>query len=144
MTVNLSTLLFRVRASVAEIPVATIDDLAMYRELEKANKFIEAIKRAGVVDADLEIPIICLSAYYSHVNYGLLSARQLGTIDELTMRTQIERQANLKRIAKAQISLISDVELTDELTIADERYAKVGAIAFALSPTVMSDYRWSV
>jgi hypothetical protein len=138
MTVNLSSLLFRVRATVADISVANMDDLAMYREIQKADRFIERVKRSTVADIDLEIPIVCLSAYYAHATFTLLNARQLGTIDEAAL----VHQNDLKKIAKAQIYLISDTDINDDLGVDDARYQKMRGIGFALSPGIMYDMRW--
>lgn len=135
MTVNLSTLLFRVRASVSDISVANMDDLAMYQEMRKAYAFVVNIKRTTVTDSDLEIPIICLAAYYSHATFTLLNARQQGTIDE----SALLRDSDLRRIARAQLQLISDLELTEDLTIDKSRYEKVGGVGFRCSPGVMYD-----
>jgi hypothetical protein len=138
MTVNLSSLLFRVRATVADISVANMDDLAMYREIQKADRFIERVKRSTVADADLEIPIVCLAAYYAHANYTLLNVRQLGTIDEAALI----RQNDLKKIAKAQVFLISDTDINEDLGIDDARYQKMRGIGFAPTTGIMSDMRW--
>lgn len=135
MTVNLSTLLFRVRSMVAEIDVKNIDDLEMYRELQKAYYFVEKIKNSTVTDADLEIPIICLAAYYSHVNYTVLNARQLGTIDE----TVLIRQAELKKIARAMLQTISENEITEDLAIDKERYERIGGFAYSRTKSVLDD-----
>jgi len=138
MTVNLSTLLFRVRSMVAEISVDNMDDLTMYKEIQKASYFVESIKLSTVTDDNLETPIVCLAAYYAHTNYTLLNARQLGTIDEHF----ILRQRELKRIARAMLQLISNVDLTEDLAINDVRYEKLGGIGFALTNGVMNDYRY--
>lgn len=138
MTVNLSTLLFRVRAAVAEISVDNMDDLTMYRELQKANTFVESIKLSTVSDADLETPIVCLAAYYAHTNYTLLNARQLGTIDEHF----ILRQRELKKIARAMLLLISNVHITEDLAIDESKYEKIGGIGFALTNGVLNDSRY--
>lgn len=135
MAVNLSTLLFRVRSMVSEISVANMDDLAMFREIQKASYFIEKIKSSTVTDTELETPIVCLAAYYSHVNYTLLNARQLGTIDE----TVIIRQAELKRIARAMLQAISELEITEDLTIDKSRYERVGGIGFKTTTGVLNE-----
>jgi len=137
MAVNLSTLLFRVRASVSDISVANMDDLAMYRELQKANNFVQAVKRSTVTDIDLEIPLICLAAYYAHATYTLLNARQQGTIDE----SALLRDNNLRRIAQVQLELISSVSLDENLNVDAARYERIRGLAFALSPGVMYDWR---
>jgi hypothetical protein len=120
---------------VSEISVANMDDLAMFREIQKASYFIEKIKSSTVTDTELETPIVCLSAYYSHVNYTLLNARQLGTIDE----TVIIRQAELKRIARAMLQAISELEITEDLTIDKSRYERVGGIGFATTNGVLDE-----
>lgn len=135
MTVNLSTLLFRVRSMVSEISVTNMDDLVMYREIQKASYFCEKIKISTVTDAELETPIVCLAAYYSHVNYTLLNARQLGTIDE----TVIIRQHELKRIARAMLQTISETEIDQDLNIDKTRYEQVGGIGFRLTTGALSD-----
>lgn len=135
MAVNLSTLLFRLRANVADISVANMDDLAMFRELQKADVFVQSIKKSTVIDADLEIPTICLAAYYCHSVYTLLNARQVGTIDE----SALVRDRDLRRIARAQLQVIAKVDLTEDLMINDVRYEKIGGIGFACSPGVMYD-----
>lgn len=135
MTVNLSTLIFRVRATVNEISVVQLDDLAVYRELQKAQQFVNEIKKSTVTDTQTEIPLVCLAAYYSHVTYTLLNARQLGTIDE----TVLIRQNELKRIARAMLYTINAVDITDDLCIDDKRYQIVGGLAFARTLGVMDD-----
>lgn len=138
MTVDLPSLIFRVRATVAEISVENMDDLTMYREIQKASFYIEKIKDATVVDADLETPIVCLAAYYSHVNYTLLNARRLGTIDE----SYLLRQLELKRIAKAMLLQITSLPLTDDLAVDETKYEKIGGIGFALTNGVLNDTNW--
>lgn len=135
MTVNLSTLLFRVRSMVSEISIVNMDDLAMFREIQKASYFCEKIKMSTVTDTELETPIVCLAAYYSHVNYTLLNARQLGTIDE----SVIIRQNELKRIARAMLQTISETEIDDDLNIDKSRYEKVGGIAFTLTAGTLDE-----
>jgi hypothetical protein len=127
-----------VRAAVAEISVDNMDDLAMYREIQKAAYFVEGIKLSTVTDENLETPIVCLAAYYSHVNYTLLNARQLGTIDE----SYIIRQHELKRIARAMLLLISNVHITNDLAVDETKYEKIGGIGFALTNGVMNDQRY--
>ena len=138
MTVNLSTLLFRVRSMVAEISVDNMDDLTMYKEIQKASYFVNGIKLSTVSDANLETPIVCLAAYYAHTNYTLLNARQLGTIDEHF----ILRQRELKRIARAMLQLVSNVDIDVDLNINDTRYEKIGGIGFATTYGVLNDYRY--
>lgn len=138
MAVNLSTLIFRVRSMVAEISVDNMDDLTMYKEIQKAAYFIDGIKLSTVTDEQLETPITCLAAYYAHTNYTLLNARQLGTIDEHF----ILRQHELKRIARAMLQLISNVDINADLNINDIRYEKLGGIGFATTNGVMNDSRW--
>jgi hypothetical protein len=122
---------------VAEISVDNMDDLTMYKELQKASYFVERIKLSTVSDADLETPIVCLAAYYAHTNYTLLNARQLGTIDEHF----ILRQRELKRIARTMLQLVSNVDIDEDLNINDTRYEKIGGIGFAVTPGVMYDPR---
>lgn len=138
MTVNLSALLFRVRSMVAEIDIRNMDDLEMFREVQKAYYFIEKIKSSTVTDTDLEVPIICLAAYYSHVNYTLLNARQIGTIDE----TVIIRQQELKKIARAMLQTITENVIAEDLSIDNSRYAEVGGIGFSLTRGVLDDTRF--
>lgn len=135
MTVNLSTLLDRVRSHVSEISRDNMDDVAMYRELQKASFFIEKVKMPAVIDSDLETPIVCLAAYYAHVNYTLLNARQLGTIDE----SVIIRQRELKRIAKSMLHTISFFRFNDDLDIDDARYERMRGIGFAPTRSILDD-----
>ena len=123
---------------VAEISVDNMDDLTMYKELQKASYFVEGIKLSTVSDTDLETPIICLAAYYAHTNYTLLNARQLGTIDEHF----ILRQRELKRIARGMLQLVSNVDIDADLNINDTRYERVGGIGFATTNGVLNDYRY--
>ena len=138
MTVDLPSLIFRVRASVAEISVDNMDDLSMYREIQKASFYIDKIKDATVTDTDIETPIVCLAAYYCHVNYTLLNARRLGTIDE----SYLLRQHELKRIAKAMLLQITSLPLTDDLAVDETKYEKIGGIGFALTNGVLNDTNW--
>jgi hypothetical protein len=138
MAVSLPPLLFRVRSSVAEISVANMDDLAMYREIVKASDYINAIKMSTKLDAELETPIVCLAAYYCHVNYTLLNVRQIGTIDEAALI----RQKELKRIARAMLMTVTEVDIDNDLAINDARYEKMGGIGFALTNGALNDTRW--
>lgn len=138
MTVSLPNLLFRVRSSVAEISVDNMDDLTMYRELEKANDYVNQIKCADATDVELETPIVCLAAYYSHVTYTLLNARQLGTIDEGV----VIRGRELKRIAKAMLLTITDQSLDDNLAIDNSHYQKIGGIGFKTTNGILNDSTW--
>lgn len=138
MTVLLPPLLFRVRSSVAEISIENMDDLTMYRELIKANVYVNAIKKAAATDEQLETPIVCLAAYYAHVTYTLLNSRQLGTIDEGV----IIRGRELKRIARAMLLTITDQALDDNLVIDNTRYQKLGGIAFATTNGILNDKTW--
>jgi len=123
---------------VAEIDIRNMDDLEMFREVQKAYYFIEKIKSSTVTDTDLEVPIICLAAYYSHVNYTLLNARQIGTIDE----TVIIRQQELKKIARAMLQTITENVIAEDLSIDNSRYAEVGGIGFSLTRGVLDDTRF--
>jgi hypothetical protein len=120
---------------VSEITVANMDDLAMFREIQKASFFVEKIRQSTVTDTEVETPIVCLAAYYSHVNYTLLNARQLGTIDE----TVIIRQGELKRIAHAMLEAVSSCQITEDLSIDDDRYEKVGGIGFSLTTGALNE-----
>lgn len=138
MTVDLPSLIFRVRASVAEISVDNMDDLTMYREIQKASFYVEKIKNTTVTNTDLETPIVCLSAYLCHVNYTLLNARQLGTTDEST----ILRQRELKKIARAMLLQITNMPLDENLSVDDSVYQRIGGIGFALTNGVLNDPRY--
>jgi len=120
---------------VSEITVANMDDLAMFREIQKASFFVEQIRDTTVTDTEVETPIICLAAYYSHVNYTLVNARQLGTIDE----TVIIRQGELKKIAHAMLEAISSCQITEDLSIDDDRYERVGGIGFSRTKGVLDE-----
>jgi hypothetical protein len=135
MTVSLPSLLFRVRSTVAEISTANMDDLTMFREVQKAQNFVNHIKLTTAPDGEVETAIVCLAAYYSHVNYTLLNARQLGTIDE----SVLIRQNELRRIARAMLQTISSVQIAPDLSVDDSRFREMGGIGFEPTHGVLND-----
>ena len=59
----LPILLARVRSSLAEITVDNMDDLTMYRELQKASVYIASIQETNAVPAEVDSAMVCLAAY---------------------------------------------------------------------------------
>lgn len=135
MTISLPSLLSRVRSSVAEITVDNMDDLTMYRSVQKANTYITSLKRDDATDDDTATAIVCLSAYYAHTTYTLLNARQLGTIDE----SVVIRGQELKKIARATLLVVSKAKLDANLAVDDKRYQQLGGIGFAITESALAD-----
>ena len=82
MAISLPSLIFRVRSSVSDIPLNMLDDLVVMRELMKAKDYVDKIKQSTATDAQITVPLICLAAYYCHVNYVSIAARKLGDVPD--------------------------------------------------------------
>ena len=133
MTTPLSLLLSRVRSSVAEITVDNMDDLTMFRDLQKAATYVAELTDSNATSDEIDTAVVCLGAYYAHQTYTLLSARQLGTIDEGV----IIRSKELKNVARAMLTMVSGERIDSSLIVDQERYARLGGIAFATAPTIL-------
>lgn len=138
MAISSSSLISRVRVALADVPTDMLDDIQVYRDIERANAFVTAILRESVTETLQEHAIINLAAYYSYVNYTSLAERQLGNVPQ----TAIIRLDALKQIARAFLELVSSIPITADLVPNDEVLRGLKSIGYTLlySTQEMSDY----
>ena len=138
MAISLPSLISRVRVALADVPTDMMDDIQVYRDIQRADDFIDEMIRSGTTETMQEHTIVNLAAYYSYINYTSLAERQLGNVPAAAYL----RIAALKEIALAFLRLISDVPLTDNLVPDWVQLRKLKTMAYSTlsSSLEMSDY----
>lgn len=114
MTIVLSTIMDSVRRELSDITDDWITDRQIHQSTDQANKLITKIVPSDVDESMKVLAIQVLSAYYTYLVYTSVAEQRLGQLPE----TVITRLNALAGKARSFISLISNVELNDDLTIA--------------------------
>lgn len=134
MTINLHTLVNDIRDELGDVRPDIISDEGIYREIKKANVYIQMIKDEDYDDEDNEREVIlALATYYTYMNFTSIME---GLSGELGYNTTKKTQY-LKEIALMFMKQITSTPLNDNLMI-DESMYKVGGIGFGITEDVWS------
>lgn len=114
MVIILSNQIDDVRRELSDITEDWVTDRQVYQAINQANKLITQIVPSTVDESMKTLAIQVLSAYYTYLTYTSIAEQRLGQLPETT----IIRLNALSGKARSFMSLISNIELNDDLTIA--------------------------
>ena len=127
MTIELSELIYNVRAELSEVPDDMISDEQIFEEIITANLFIQSIIQEDYDDETFESRcIILLGSYFSYLNYISLVARQLGDVPA----DMYQREKTMRNKVLMFLRQISDVPLSDSLNIDEKLFGKIDSGGF--------------
>lgn len=132
MVIILSDQLDDVRRELSDITEDWVTDRQVYQAIDQANKLITQIVPSTVDESMKTLAIQVLSAYYTYLVYTSMAEQRLGQLPE----TVITRLNALSGKARSFMSLISNVELNDDLTIAT-RTLDMSPVVISLGNGVM-------
>lgn len=134
MTINLHTLIDEIRDELGEVKPDIINDEGIYREVKKANKYIQLIKDEDYDNETVEREtILALATYFTYINYTSIAEGFKGELGYNTTR----KTGILKNIALMFMKQLSSYPLDDELMI-DESSINIGGVGFSITENVWS------
>ena len=132
MTVELSSLIHNTRLELSDIPEDHASDEIVYQSLSQAVAYIGKICDITVVaDSYLSHCYVCLSAYYTYLNYTALAEKKFGASEAVNYT----RLAELKDKARVFLSPISNFILDANLNISSTN-ARITPISTGLITSV--------
>lgn len=136
LALDLPSLIFDVRAGVSELPEEFANDNQLYRDIKRANSFVNKIRDSSIDEDDnfLKNCVISLAIYYAYLNYTSLAEKQLGTLPP----TAAVRVKALREVAVGFLQLISTVPLDDNLMIDTSGYKNTAGIAIGITDSILT------
>lgn len=113
---DLSTLIFKVRREIADIPEDYIDDIQVYQCIDEASAFLNKVidtTDTSIEDSYKEHCITILASYYAYLNYTSLAEKRIGQLPT-SMGIKVNE---MKKKAHAFISKISDSTLDSNFNV---------------------------
>lgn len=133
MTINLNSLVPRVRSTLSDVPDEFITDEQILIEIEKSHAYCDQVVNDDTTDLYLSKCIEVVATYYSYINYTTLSERQLGTLPP-TSKIRLDA---LRTVAVGFLQLVSKYPLNEDLTIDLESMHDSKCANISMFPTVL-------
>lgn len=123
MTINLHTLIVDIRDELGGVRQDIIQDEDIFREIIKANAYIQNIKDADYEDESFEREtILALSSYFTYINYTSVMEQLKGELGfNSTNKTN-----RLKMVALMFMRQLSSYPINDDLTIDNAMFKMSG------------------
>lgn len=135
ITIELSTLVYDVRDELSSIPDDLISSEQIYKEIKKANIYINYIIDPDWDDEDIQKQtIVSLASYYSYVNYTALVSSQRDDVSDYVYK----REKVLKDIALSFLRMLAKYPISTDLSVDEKLLAKMGAVAYVNTNSVWS------
>lgn len=135
MAIDLSSLILRVRRSLADVPEDYMTDVQIYDELKSAQIFVNSIVTTTATETDQREAIIHLSSYFSYINYTSMAERRLGEVPPVTyVKLNVLRQKAL-----TYLQTITDLPLTADLIVDTSKLSKEKPFVYGITKSLLED-----
>lgn len=129
MAIQLHTLINPVREGLSELPIDLASDEQIYRDLKLANSYISTLLRDDFDNEPLlQDVIMALGTYFTYNNYLSLAERDFGNVPVAAMA----RSTVLKNIALAFLRQVTDLPLSDDLSVDAKQLNKSMGVSIGL------------
>ena len=114
MVIELSTLIYKTRLELSDIPEDHASDEIIFQSLSQAVAYVAKIVNIpDVEDSYLSFCYMFLAAYYTYLNYTALVERQMGEVPSINYT----RLDELKNKARVFLNQVSDFTIDSNLNI---------------------------
>ena len=135
MVIVLSESIIPTRGFLSDIPAEYATDIQIYRDLKRAQLFVDQVLDEGVDEDLLKTIYETVGSYYTYVNWTGVAEQRMGTIPAMSFfRVAVLREQALQLMGENLI-----VPITDNLTIDYKRFAKMKPIANTLTVSTIDD-----